>query len=108
MDTSASSTMRSPVVYPRPQVPRFRVPHPPQPQQNPGASEQSQSSPREASVEVSEPAQSSEKQGLGEDGPYVETYGDDDGVDLPDEPLKQLTSRAHRLTGDPLLDAWID
>ena len=27
--------------------------------------------------------------------PYVETYGDNDGVDLPDEPLKQLTSRAH-------------
>ena len=57
-------------------------------------------------------AQSLEKQGLGEDGellePYVETYGDNDGVDLPDEPLKQLTSRAHRLTGDPLLDAWID
>ena len=78
----------------------------------PGASEQSQSSPRGASGEVSEPAQSLEKQGLGEVGellePYVETYGDNEGVDLPDEPLKQLTSRAHRLTGDPLLDAWID
>jgi hypothetical protein len=75
---------------------------------NPGVSEQSQSSPRGASLELSKPAQSSEKQGRGEGGellePEIETYDDDDGVDLRGEPLKQLTSRAHRLTGDPMVE----
>ena len=74
----------------------------------PGVSEQYQSSPRGESGEVSKPAQSLEKQGRGEDGellePDIETYDDDDGVDLPGEPLKQLTSQAYRLTSDPMVE----
>jgi Protein of unknown function (DUF3631) len=74
----------------------------------PGVSEQCQSSPRGESGEVSKPAQSLEKQGRGEDWellePDIETYDDDDGVDLPGEPLKQLTSQAYRLTSDPMVE----
>jgi hypothetical protein len=36
--------------------------------------------------------------------PDIETYDDDDGVDLPGEPLKQLTSQAYRLTSDPMVE----
>ena len=75
---------------------------------NPGVSEQCQSSPRGRSGEVSKTAQSLEKQGRGEDGellvPEIETYNDDDGVDLPGKPLKQLTSPAYRLTSDPMVE----
>jgi hypothetical protein len=40
--------------------------------------------------------------------PCVEAYGDNEGEEVAPEPLKQLTTRAHRLTGDPFLDAWVD
>jgi hypothetical protein len=102
MDTSAaSSTMRSPVIRPRPQVPRFRVPHPPQPQQS-----------RELPTKLRVPhagrvgrfqnrRNPQKNKGLGEDGellePYVETYGDNDGVDY----ARRAFETAH-VAGAPL------
>lgn len=75
---------------------------------NPGASEQSQSSPGGECGEVSEPAQSIEKQGLGEDGelwePNIKTFNDDDWEELAREPLKKPTPRARGLAG--FLEAW--
>ena len=106
--SAASLTMHSPVICPKPQIPRFKVPHLPQPQQIRGFPSNLKVPHAGRSGEVSKPAQSLEKQGRGEDGellePEIETYNDDDGVDLPGEPLKQLTSQAYRLTSDPMVE----
>ncbi len=77
---------------------------------NPGVSEQSQSSPRGESGEVSEPVQSLEKQGRGEGGellePNVKTSNVDEWGELPRERLKQPTPPARGLAS--LLETWVD
>lgn len=77
---------------------------------NPRLAEQCQTSPRQESGEVSEPVQSLEKQGFGEDGellePNLRTSDDDEWDGLPREPLKQPTPRACGLAS--LLQTWVD
>jgi Protein of unknown function (DUF3631) len=67
----------------------------------PGASDQAQSSPRGASGEVQNRRNPQKNKGLGEDGellePYVETYGDNDGVDY----ARRAFETAH-VAGAPL------